>query len=1645
MLDKEAEIKMSSSKFFILLSLIFSHISLFAAPQSVTNLTALAGNATINLTWSPNTDINTGDKYEIEFSSWSASSFTFLTNILHPGNTHQVLNLINGNTYFFRVRASTGAGTFIGPWSDVRSTAPWVNLGIPQWSLADTRAVSTTTINWSWLLAANASGYRVINSTSGENFSGNLSASATFWQRTGLTPNTSAAFYIQAFNGLLTANSSDRRIFSWANPPSNFMSPLQPGTTIVNLDWSPNNNPSSVSYSLERSSTDVSNWQLIASFLTSTTHQDPGLLEKTTYHYRVWAINSDSIETDKVSVSTRTGSINPQPPTLMLAESWTLDGEVRLTFTAPYDDSPDESVKGYIIKYATYALTEPNWSAPSSSTAPQNITPSAPGTGQTHVITGLYPGTTFFFAMKSVDEVENESGISVVQSTVARDNLPSLPTNISALAISETGITISWTLPAFLGFDDRSRYYVYRATFPFTLTTQATFFTWQSHPNASLTDSSIDNPLRRETTYWYRVASEDLGNGPAGSGLFSIPLGSTTLSEMVSARTPDLTPPPAITTLSALTGNIEGRINLSWTSPTDNSIRLGEGAGENITGGRFRIRWTTDAAEIFSTATFKVEIPTNTFPGAMNNYLITGLAVGDTYYIRIWTADESGNWSLVSNGATTWAQWDVTAPGAITSITASANWRRINLSWTAPGDDGYLGVMTGKFEIRLSTVATITNETIWNAVPDFEPYRIIVSTSGVSPGSIRYFVITGLTNSATYFVAIKSADERDNWSAISSTSPASMPLNLPPGNFNLSSPPDGSQLQTLTPQLTWEAASDGDIPFGDSIRYNVLYSTSVNFEVAITTISPDLSGATYIVPSGHFLEDRRYFWRVVASDLDNSTRFSAQTFSAVINVMNSTPTAPVLSSPPTNTRINTATPQLNWVASTDSDLPDILSYRVDYSLTPDFSVFVSSLNISTTFYTTPQLLENTTYWWRVFVSDGQLTVQSGATFYFRVNAVAEAPSSFNLLTPTDNVRFATTTINFTWETTTDPDPDESVRYDLIWSQFATFSTSTTVSGLTNTTAQIVLPHDNSYYYWKVEAVGTDGLKRPSNQSFLKFYTDIVKELPLAFNLIEPGFGVIISTTLRPIFIWSDAIDPDPADIVRYYIEMSPNSDFAGAIAIPTGSDTFYRPLSNLSDQTTYFWRVRAAGHQGSPADNVDGGWTFSTTGFFVISMVNYPPGPFELISPNNGEIINTKSPTFKWQASVDSDVGSSVSYSIYISTSSDFSTLSYSSRNITSTQIAIAQKLFENKAYFWRIVARDNRDALTASTTFSFFIPVLTIPQRVAGIRAYLSPAATSYTLMWSETIYNADGSIIDDLKGYNIYKSLSIAELKTSPLHIFVEKNTPTFTDIVSGNFFYKVLSVDTSGIESEDSLITRTLNPEEVVVKSPDGLLTAEIPPSTVKQLHSENNQFKNNLILFISTHPTDTALRQFAVEIIKPNGDKIGRHTFPEAVKLRFENKKLKASSRNVSALGDNDVGLYWYNGIEFMKMPSHIESGGTISNIANTGTYQIRQVKKTSTQDLISISPPKVFTPDIAPYEKIQFFVENAAGDKVKGEVFDIRGRKIAALKILGDSSATTVNLVWDGKDDENRIVSKGIYIYQISIGEKIINGTIVAAR
>jgi len=141
------------------------------------------------------------------------------------------------------------------------------------------------------------------------------------------------------------------------------------------------------------------------------------------YTWSHWLEDGDTnrIKTITLSSTTTLTAVYTSPPPADttppatvrdLSVSEVTTDSVTLTWTAPGDDGNIGTASEYDIRYSTSPITEANWNLASQVLGEPK--PSVAGSMETLVVTGLSPGTTYYFALETADEVPNWSGLSNV-------------------------------------------------------------------------------------------------------------------------------------------------------------------------------------------------------------------------------------------------------------------------------------------------------------------------------------------------------------------------------------------------------------------------------------------------------------------------------------------------------------------------------------------------------------------------------------------------------------------------------------------------------------------------------------------------------------------------------------------------------------------------------------------------------------------------------------------------------------------------------------------------------------------------------------------------------------------------------------------------------------------------------------------------------------------------------------------------------------------------------------------------------------------------------------------------------------------------------------------------------------------------------
>jgi len=492
--------------------------------------TALAGDAV--LTWNPNSEADLAGYrvyvgllpgvYGAPIDVGRVTSWT-------------VPNLTAGLTYYFAVTAYDTEGNQSGYSNEVRKTIPSLpDLIAPLLSsvTASNRTMNSATITWG---TDEPSDTRVeYGTTLAYGLTTPLvTAPVTVHSQTlsNLLPGTLYHYRVHSRDASGNLATSADHTFTTL---SDTLAPAIPAnvggvalsTTQINLSWSAStDNVGVTGYRIYRNGVQVAT-STLPSYL------DTGLAANTAYSYTVAAFDAaGNLSAQSAAVSVRTLSpADTTPPVIsaMSATNITTNGALISWTTQEPSDTQ--------IEYGTTT-------AYGSSTA----IVSTLVTAHSQSLTGLLPATLYHYRVRSRDAAGNlavSSNASFTTATPPDTTAPTMPTNVTASAISSTQMTLSWSAST----DNAGviGYRIYRNGLQVASSTLTTY---------------LDSGLSPNTPYSYTVAAFDAaGNLSALSAAVSV---STlpTVPAVSQAAASNITPTSA--TLSGLV-NPSGAVTSAW-------------------------------------------------------------------------------------------------------------------------------------------------------------------------------------------------------------------------------------------------------------------------------------------------------------------------------------------------------------------------------------------------------------------------------------------------------------------------------------------------------------------------------------------------------------------------------------------------------------------------------------------------------------------------------------------------------------------------------------------------------------------------------------------------------------------------------------------------------------------------------------------------------------------------------------------------------------------------------------------------------------------------------------------------------------------------------------------------------------------------
>jgi len=262
---------------------------------------------------------------------------------------------------------------------------------------------------------------------------------------------------------------------------------------------------------------------------------------------------------------------------------------------------------------------------------------------------------------------------------------------------------------------------------------------------------------------------------------------------------------------------------------------------------------TSSNGLITGPVTYYYEARTGSDSLNFNNFTITAVKSGETEITTLAVDRTHASATLQFDDVAGDCDVDITPPGTIYDLNAipGENHGEINLTWTASGDDGDVGV-ADHYDIRYSTGAIFeSNWSSANSCPS--------PPTPASPGQIQTFTIDGLAEGEAYFIAIKTYDDYDNVSDISN-SPDTFAAGIAVP-VQLATDIDS---EAYTVELTSSVVESYA-----ALYYKFMLDSLENYPdpmITLDLLADEFATATY----SDLSDDVTYYWRVCAVAADNS-------------------------------------------------------------------------------------------------------------------------------------------------------------------------------------------------------------------------------------------------------------------------------------------------------------------------------------------------------------------------------------------------------------------------------------------------------------------------------------------------------------------------------------------------------------------------------------------------------------------------------------------------------------------------------------------------------------------------------------------------------------------------------------------------------
>ena len=382
----------------------------------------------------------------------------------------------------------------------------------------------------------------------------------------------------------------------------------------------------------------------------------------------------------------------------------TTPGANSLTVEWRAPSSGDSAITAYDLRHIRSDSSnkgDSNW------TVVENVWTTGSG-ALSYELTGLTSGTQYDVQVRAVSAAGDGPWSATVTGRTSA-TAPRAATNLTATPNGQTQLNLSWREPSSDGGAVITGYWIEASE---------DGSTWSDliYNTGSTSTVYSHTGLTAGSTRYYRVSA--INSAGAGAA-----------SNVASAITASADVPGAPATGSVTTG--ANSLMVTWTAP-------GQTGGSLITA--YDLRHIRSDAP--NKADFNWTLVQDAWIGSGGfSYMLTGLDGGAQYDVQARAVNAAGDgpWSATETGRTS-----ETVPGASTGLTATANGQtQIDLSWTAPSDDGGAAITGYKVEVS-------SDGSSWSDLDsDTDSTSTTYSHTDLTVGVQRHYRVSAINSAGT--------------------------------------------------------------------------------------------------------------------------------------------------------------------------------------------------------------------------------------------------------------------------------------------------------------------------------------------------------------------------------------------------------------------------------------------------------------------------------------------------------------------------------------------------------------------------------------------------------------------------------------------------------------------------------------------------------------------------------------------------------------------------------------------------------------------------------------------------------------------------------------------------------------------------------